>query len=89
MNELHLMPLMVLACKMCPKSVEASFYAFILAIINFGYLVSYWTGGLLTWGLGITSENFTQLWILITIASAFPLITLLFLIVLPSTLDVN
>jgi hypothetical protein len=40
-NELHLMPLMVLACKMCPKSVEASFYAFVLAIINAGYLISY------------------------------------------------
>lgn len=57
-NELHLMPLMVLACKMCPKSVEATFYSFVLAIINFGYLVSYWLGGLLTSSLNITSSNF-------------------------------
>ena len=40
-NELHLMPLMILACKMCPKAAEATFYAFVLAIINLGYLVSY------------------------------------------------
>mmetsp|Transcript_27437 Transcript_27437/g.19805 ORF Transcript_27437/g.19805 Transcript_27437/m.19805 type:complete len:138 (+) Transcript_27437:1017-1430(+) len=88
-NELHLMPLMVLAAKMCPKSVEATFYAFVLAVINLGYLVSYWLGGLLTYLLGITSDDFTNLWILILIAALFPLITLLFLLLLPKSLDFN
>jgi hypothetical protein len=88
-NELHLMPLMVLACKMCPKSVEASFYALIMAIINLGYLVSYWFGGLLTYAMGITSTNFQNLWILITIASVFPLITLFLLLIIPSSIDIN
>ena len=54
-NELHLMPLMILACKMCPKQVEASFYAFVLAVINLGYLVSYQLGGIITYSLGITA----------------------------------
>ena len=88
-NELHLMPLMVLACKMSPKSVEASFYALILAVINLGYLISYQLGGLLTYMLGITADNFDNLWILIVIASAFPMITLIFVIVIPSNFDVN
>jgi hypothetical protein len=88
-NELHLMPLMVLAAKMCPKQVEATFYAFVLAVINLGYLVSYQLGGLLTYGLGITSSDFQSLWILILIASVFPLLTQLFLFCLPEKYDVN
>jgi hypothetical protein len=74
-NELHLMPLMVLAAKMCPKQVEASFYAFVLAVINLGYLVSYQLGGILTYSLGITATNFKNLWILVILASVFPLLT--------------
>jgi hypothetical protein len=63
------MPLMVLAAKMCPKQVEASFYAFVLAVINLGYLISYQLGGLLTYGLNITANQFTNLWILIIISN--------------------
>jgi Na+/melibiose symporter-like transporter len=48
-NSLHLMPIMVLACDMCPPNVEATFYSFILAIINVGYLLSYNIGGLVTY----------------------------------------
>ena len=83
------MPIMVLACKMSPKSVEASFYAFVLAVINAGYLVSYQMGGLLTFALGITATNFTNLWILIVIATLYPLLTLFFLLLIPSKFDVN
>lgn len=82
-NELHLMPLMVIACQMCPKDVEATFYALVLAIINLGYLISYWMGGLLTIWLNISSEDFTNFWILILVSCLWPLATLLYLIVLP------
>ena len=40
-GELHLMPVMVMACRLCPKTYEASVYEFIMAIVNLGYLVSY------------------------------------------------
>ena len=75
-NAIHLMPIMVLACDMCPKGVEATFYSFVLALINVGYLVSYDIGGILTLRLGITSTNFDNLNILIIVASLFPLATL-------------
>lgn len=88
-NELHLMPLMVLACKMCPKQVEASFYAFVLAVINLGYLVSYQLGGLLTYGLGITATQFNNLYILVLISATFPLATQVLLLCLPEKYDVN
>lgn len=80
---------MVLACKMCPKQVEASFYAFVLAVINLGYLVSYQFGGLLTYSLGITATNFSNLWILVLLSALFPLATQVFLLFLPEKYDVN
>jgi sulfite exporter TauE/SafE len=88
-NELHLMPLMVLAAKMCPKQVEASFYAFVLAVINLGYLVSYQLGGILTYSLGITATKFSNMWILVVLASVFPLVTQVLLLCLPEKYDVN
>ena len=46
-------------------------------------------GGLLVYLLGITRTNFDNLWILIVIATVFPLVTLLFLLVIPNKFDVN
>lgn len=79
------MPIMVLACKICPKNVEASFYAFVLAIINAGYLASYSMGGALTKFLGITATNFDNFWILILISSLFPVVTMLALFFVPDS----
>ena len=77
------MPLMVLACQMCPKEVETTFYALVLAIINLGYLISYWIGGLLTVWFNVSSTDFTNFWVLILVSSVWPLCTLLYLIILP------
>lgn len=85
---------MVLACQMCPKQVEATFYALVLAIINLGYLISYWIGGFLTIWLNVgssksassselTAANFKNFWVLIVISCAWPLCTLLYLFILP------
>ena len=84
-NELHLMPIMVLACAMCPKGIEATFYALVLAIINAGYLISYWLGGLIAYGLGVTGEvgSFGNLPVLVGIAAGVPLISLVCLFWLP------
>ena len=84
-NELHLMPLMILACQMCPKGIETTFYAFVMAVINLGYLLSYWLGGLLAYEMGITGEvgSFGNLWKLLLISSVSPLICLLVLFWLP------
>jgi hypothetical protein len=34
--ELNMMPVLVLACKMCPKNIEATMYAMLMASMNFG-----------------------------------------------------
>ena len=67
---------MVLACDMCPKSVEATFYSFVLALINLGYLISYQLGGTLSYSLGITINNFSGLNTLIIIAAVYPILSL-------------
>ena len=58
-------------------------------MINLGYLVSYQLGGLLTYGLGITALEFGNLWILVLLSAAFPLLTQVFLLFLPEKYDVN
>ncbi len=35
-GELNIMPLLVLSCKMCPKNIEATMYAFLMSTMNMG-----------------------------------------------------
>ncbi len=60
-----------------------------LAVINLGYLISYQLGGLLTYGLGITANEFKNLWILVLLSAIFPLLTQILLLCLPEKYDVN
>ena len=78
-----MMPLMILAAKLCPKDVETTFYALILGVIDLGYLLSYQIGGLLSLWLGIDSSNFQNFWILILISCVWSLLSLGYLIILP------
>lgn len=32
------MPILVLACRMCPKNIEATMYAMLMSAINFGII---------------------------------------------------
>ena len=34
------MPILVLACKMCPKNIEGTMYALLMSAINFGGMIS-------------------------------------------------
>lgn len=81
-NSLHIMPIMVLACDMCPNLIEATFYSFVLGLINASYLISYDLGGVLTHKLGVTNDNFENLSWLIVIQCTFPLLTIPFILLL-------
>jgi len=85
--QLQLMPVLVLACKLCPKHLEAAIYESILGIKNIAYFLSYRSGGLLISWLGITAKNFENLWILSLISTLFPIITLGFLCFIPIKQD--
>ena len=67
--EINTMPLLVLACNICPKNIEGTLYAFLMSVINLGSLFSNQFGSLLTAKLGITSTNFANLSFLIFIAN--------------------
>jgi len=59
------MPLLVLACRMCPKNIEGTMYAFIMSTLNFGSMISSLLGGILTYYMEITESNFNNLGLLI------------------------
>jgi len=74
--EINMMPMCVLAANLCPKNIEGVTYALMMSVINLGLFLSYNFGSLLTTILGITSENFTNLWLLILISNLLQFIPL-------------
>lgn len=83
-NEIHLMPLMVMAARVCPKNLEATVYEFIMSVINLGYLVSYQSGGGISELLDIREDNFENLWIQVLLTSIFPLLVLWVVFIVPN-----
>lgn len=39
-GELNTMPILVLACKMCPKNIEGTMYALLMSTVNLGGVVA-------------------------------------------------
>jgi len=39
-GELNSMPLLILACRMCPKNIEGTMYAILMSTLNFGSMMS-------------------------------------------------
>lgn len=54
-------------------------YALLMSTINLGSIASDQLGGLLTYGLGITKDTFTYLWVLVLITNSMQLLPLLYL----------
>lgn len=67
--EINTMPLLVLACNICPKNIEGTLYAFLMSVLNLGSLISNQLGSSLTSQLEITASDFTNLPTLIFIAN--------------------
>lgn len=40
MAELNMLPILVLACKICPAKIEGTMYALLMSTINLGQLVA-------------------------------------------------
>lgn len=78
------MPVLVLSARLCPKGVEATLFALLMSIWNLSGLLSHELGALLTSWLGVTENNFDQLWLLVTITNLSTLLPLPFLGWLPS-----
>ena len=60
-GQFHDLPILVLACGICPKNIEATIFGLLMSVYSMGYMVSLQLGGLFTHLLGITSTNFENL----------------------------
>lgn len=74
--ELMGMPLLVLACKVCPKNIEATVFAVMIALIAVGNNLSSISGAIIVEYLGMTLHNFENLWILMVITASFAMLPL-------------
>jgi folate/biopterin transporter len=79
------MPVLVLSARLCPPGVEATLFAMLMSIWNLSGLLSHEMGALLTSWLGVTEDNFDNLWLLVIITNLSTLLPLPFLGWLPST----
>ena len=81
------MPLLVLACRMCPKNIEGTMYALLMSTINFGSMIAGQIGAIITYYmgnnylniLGVTDSDFHNLPYTIAITSFCSLLPLPFL----------
>ncbi|WP_448599072.1 folate/biopterin family MFS transporter [Thermoleptolyngbya sp.] len=87
MGQIAYMPVLILAARLCPPGVEATLFALLMSVTNLAALVSYELGaGLMHW-LGVTEDNFSNLWLLVIITNLSTLLPLPFLGWLPGQED--
>jgi folate/biopterin transporter len=79
-GELVMMPMLSLACLLCPKNLEGTVYAMFMSALNFGGILSGLLGSFLTTWLNITAKNYDNLDKLILIANILTLCPLPFLL---------
>lgn len=84
MGQIAYMPVLVLAARLCPAGVEATLFALLMSVLNLAGLASYEFGALLTHFLGVTENNFDNLWLLVVITNISTLLPLPLLKWLPA-----
>ena len=83
MGQIAYMPILVLAARLCPPGVEATFFALLMSVVNLAGLLSYESGALLMHWLGINEHNFSNLALLVVLTNVSTLLPLPFLNWLP------
>lgn len=76
LGEVSFLPVLVLAAKICPEGVEATFFAALMSLFNAGGVTSEFLGAGLTKSLGVTADNFDNLFTLVAICCASGLLPL-------------
>ncbi|NBD15361.1 MAG: folate/biopterin family MFS transporter [Cyanobacteria bacterium] len=84
-GEIALMPILVLAARLCPAGIEATFFALIMSIFNLAGFLSQELGGLLTALFGVTENNFDRLWLLVICTNLSTLLPLPLINLLPAS----
>ncbi|CAL6365032.1 unnamed protein product [Bathycoccus prasinos] len=76
LGEISFLPVLVLAAKICPKGIEATLFASLMSLFNFGGVTSQFLGAGLTEKLGVTADNFDNLFELVAICNFTTLLPL-------------
>ena len=84
MGEIAFMPVLVLSARLCPSGVEATLFALLMSISNLAGLLSHELGALMTHWLGVTEQEFGNLWLLVLLTNLSTLLPLPMLFLLPS-----
>jgi folate/biopterin transporter len=79
LGQVAFMPTLVLAARLCPPGAESVVFATLMSLYNASGVLGTEMGALLTQVLGVTEQNFTNLWALITICNLSSLLPLLFI----------
>jgi len=83
-GQISLMPLLVLGAETCPPHIEATLYSCLMATLNVGSLLSTYLGGLITWALGVTANDFHNLWLLCLVCNFSTICVIPFLSLVPT-----
>jgi hypothetical protein len=78
-----MMPIFVLASKVCPDGAEATIYAMLMALSNFGNTVGIYFGSFLVVSFGVTDTNYDNfVWVIVvkSLCRLIPIISIPFLI---------
>ena len=76
LGELSMMPMLSLACMICPPNLEGTVYSFFMSALNLGQCISTLLGSFLTYGMRITAHDFTNLPALIIVSNFLGLVPL-------------
>jgi hypothetical protein len=82
-----MLPLVCTAARLCPEGVEATLFATLMSILNGGSFVGSALGAGLTAYLGVSSTDFSNLFLLVLLCNFSTLLPAPFLGLLPASLD--
>jgi folate/biopterin transporter len=75
-GQIAFMPVLVLAARLCPPGIEATFFALLMSAFNLAGFLSQELGSLLMHALGVTESNFSHLGLLLVITNLSTLLPL-------------
>lgn len=84
-GKLKWIPQLVLCAKLCPAGIEGTFFALLMAVDHVGFLTATWSGALLQHSLGITRDNYSNLWLAALIRNLLRLLPIGVLFLVPDT----
>lgn len=78
-HELNFLPLLGTCCRLCPEDLEGTTYGLFTSLFNFGYyLATIWASVLLII-LGVSTRNYSNLWMVVVIQVIYGTIIILWL----------